>query len=46
MSISGRQAATMVQLAMAVDVVEKYIQTQDKHHAKTTATGLVLKSGV
>ena len=28
------------------EVVEKYIQTQDKHNAKPTATGLVLKSGV
>lgn len=23
------------------DVVERYIQTQDKHHAKPTVTGLV-----
>lgn len=28
------------------EVVEKYIQTQDIHNAKPTATGLVLKSGV
>ena len=28
------------------EVVEKYIQTQDKHNAKQTAAGLVLKSGV
>jgi len=28
------------------EVVEKYNQTNDKHYAKSTAIGLVLKSGV
>lgn len=41
MSICGRQAATM-DLWNGWEVMEKYTQTQDKHHAKPTATGLYL----